>query len=464
MKSIFLTAKVNIKNKTIIFSLALLIVTMFSVSAMAAVPIEVAAGKGTVITLKERSTRVSLSDPAIADIILISPSELLINGKKIGSTSLIVWNKAGAKTFFDVFVVGDLGALIDQVRDLAPDGDVSIEMAKDSVVLKGVLKNQETINRIIEISKAYAPKVINFLRLEEPQQIMLEVKVAQIDRTRLKELGINALYKGANEEGFFGIGSAPSPDGSIGGGTGVPMTHSMEGFNLDGLTPQIGIASFNDGVAGLLDLLQEDGVAKILAEPNLVVRSGERGSFLAGSKIPVQGVSGVGGSQTVSIDFEEVGIKVVFEPEVLETGMIRLKIDPAEVSNIVRFVNFGAGVVAPEIDTREVRTSVDLMEGESLILAGLLSDEKRISVRKVPILGDIPIIGALFRSKSEDIVNTELTFFITPRLVKSIKDKKIAEAPVPGEELTKEDKNQLRWIPLLPNFKGKGDEQGVGDK
>lgn len=462
MKSIFLTAKVNIKNKTIIFSLALLIVTMFSVSAMAAVPIEVPAGKGTVVTLKERSTRVSLSDPAIADIILISPSELLINGKKIGSTSLIVWDKTGNKTFFDVFVVGDLGALIDQVRDLAPDGDVSVEMAKDSVVLKGVLKNQETINRILEISKAYAPKVINFLRLKEPQQIMLEVKVAQIDRTRLKELGLNALYKGANEEGFIGVGSSPPPGGALGGGFGAPLTPTMEGFSLDGITPEIGIASFNDGVAGLLDLLQQDGVAKILAEPNLVVRSGETGSFLAGSKVPVQSVTGV--SQTISIDFEEVGIKVVFTPEVLETGMIRLKIDPAEVSNIVRFVDFGSGILAPEIDTREVRTSVDLMEGESLILAGLLADETRLNVKKIPILGDIPILGALFRSKSEDTVKTELTFFITPRLVKSIKEEDVTT--LPGEELTKEDKNQMRWIPLLPNFnfKGKGDEQGVGDK
>lgn len=445
------------KNKKTIFSLVFLITIIFTVSAMAAapIPVEVPVGKGTIVTLKERSMRVSLSDPTIADLILISPTELLINGKKIGSTSLIVWDKNGEKTFFNIFIVGDLGALIDQVAELAPDGDISIEMAKDSVILKGMLKNQETINRIVELSKAYAPKIINFLRVKEPQQVMLEVKVVQINRTKLKEIGINALVKGHTAEGFGGVGPA-IPGGELGGTTGYPLAPTVTGFSLDGMTPEIGVAHFKSGVAAVLDALQEEGVAKILAEPNLVVRSGERGSFLAGSRVPVQQVSGVGGSQTISVEFEEVGVKVVFVPEVLETGMIRLKIDPAEVSNIVRFVTFGAGVVAPQIDTREVRTSVDLMEGESLILAGLLSDETRLNVRKIPLLGDIPILGALFRSKSEEITKTELTFFITPKLVTPIKKEDVTV--LPGEELTEEDKRKMRWIPLSP-FKVKDKDQ-----
>ncbi|MBI5560339.1 MAG: pilus assembly protein N-terminal domain-containing protein [Deltaproteobacteria bacterium] len=424
--------------------------------AMAAVPVEVSVGKGSVLTLKKKSERVSISDPAIADIIMISPAEVLINGKKVGTTSLIVWDKEGNKTFFDVHVItGDIATLIEQIKNIAPDADVTVEMAGDSVVLRGEIKDEETIKKLAAISGAYAPKVINFLRVKEPQQVLLEVKVAQIDKNKLKELGISTLVKGSTAEGTGGL--IATPKGTLGGAAGVDMGPSIEGFDLAKVTPEIGVAHFPSGVALFIRALQEKGLAKILAEPNLVVRSGEKGAFLAGSKVPVQQVTGAGATATVSIAFEEVGVKLNFAPEVLEEGRIRLKIDPAEVSNIVRYIEFEGGVVAPEIDTRRVSTSVDLKEGESLVLAGMLSEETKKNLRKIPLFGDIPILGALFRSTKDELDKTELAFFITPRLVKPLPPGQRPELPG-AKSPTPEEEREFNWIPVPVPSSGGGEK------
>ena len=177
-----------------------------------------------------------------------------------------------------------------------------------------------------------------------------------------------------------------------------------------------------------------------------MVRSGELGKFHVGQRIAIQTVTGVGSAATVSITYEEVGIRLHFAPEVLETGAIRLKIDPAEVSSVARFITF-QGVIAPEIDTRTVNTSVDLREGESLILAGLLSEEMKKNIQKIPVLGDIPILGAFFRHTRDDLKNVELAFFITPRLVKPIAPG--VKTPLPTDNSpTPEEEREFQWIPI----------------
>ncbi len=426
--------------------IAALIVLLFSASALAAIPIEVTVGKGTILDLKkQKATRVSLTNPKVADIILMSPTEILLNGNTVGTTTLITWTKEGKRTFFDVIVFGDLDELRAKVEALTPDDEVQVERAGDTLLLKGTLKSEDTIAKVDLLSKAYAAKVVNFLRVTEPQQVMLEVKVAQMDRTKLKELGLGALFKHDNVE-VTAPGLLAAPDGNVGGGAGFNVTPGIGSFDIGALVPQIGVAHFPIGVAATLRALSSKGLAKILAEPNLVVRSGEKGEFLAGSRIPVQQVTGVGAGASVSIVFEEVGIKLNFEPVVLDDGTIRLKIDPAEVSNITGFLTFGT-ITAPQIDTRTVSTSVDLKAGESLVLAGLLSEEMKKNIQKIPILGDIPILGAFFRSTRDEMETKELAFFITPKLVKPIPP---GDKPVlPGEEgLTPEEEREFQWIPL----------------
>jgi pilus assembly protein CpaC len=435
--------------------IALLIVLLFSATALAAIPVEVTVGQGTILTLKENAKRVSLTDPKVAALILMSPTELLLNGKKVGTTTLITWDEEGKRTFFDVIVFGDLEELKEQIKALAPDSDIQVEKAGDALLLKGTLRSGDTIAKVDTLSKSYAAKVINFIRVLEPEQVMLEVRVAQVDRTKLKELGISALAKGidSNAEITFpgALSVAPEGDPGLGGAAGLGTVPGIEGFNLDDLIPEIGVSHFPTGVAIFLRALSQKGYAKILAEPNLIVRSGESGAFHVGTRVPVQQVSGVGADQTVSIEFEEVGIRLNFSPNVLDDGTIRLKIDPAEVSNITDILQV-QNVIAPIIDTRTVRTSVDLKEGESLILAGLLTEETKKNIKKIPILGDIPILGALFRSTRNELREKELAFFITPKLVKPLSPGERPE--LPGEqEMTPEEKREFQWVPIAPPSK-----------
>jgi pilus assembly protein CpaC len=496
------------KNKKVLYILTVLFILIFSSISLAAIPVDVTVGKETILNLKEPSTRVSIANPAIAGIILISPSEIIINGKKPGITSLIIWDKEEKPTFFDVIVYKErlvefekerVDALTNKIKEIAPDSDIKVEMAGDTLVLNGTAKNRLVLDKIEKIAMLYGTKgcsgvsrgcslpagcgaqagaggqevkpgqgfvsvnvaqqamqqaetgtealcVLNLVTMPEAQQVILEVKVAQIDKTKLKQLGISFLAKEKNYE-FTAPGLYTAPTGTVGGtGAGSGVTPGIGSFDLSMLSPQIGVAHFPSGVAAVLQALQEKGLGKILAEPNLIVRSGEIGNFLVGKRIPIQTVYGVGAMAYPSISYEQVGIRINFAPEVLETGAIRLKIEPAEVSSVARYVAY-QGIIAPEIDTRTVNTSVDLREGESLILAGLLSEEMKENIQKVPILGDIPILGALFRTSRNELAKTELAFFITPRLAKPFAPGVKPELPTDNRP-TPEEERDFEWIPV----------------
>lgn len=466
----------------ILVILFILLFNSLSQAEQAAMPINLVINKGAVITLKEPSKRVSISNPEIADLNLVSPTEIILNGKKVGATSLIVWDSKGPK-FFDVMVTaedkfGHIGELRERIKELAPNDDIRVEVAKDTIILLGSASNQQIVNKAVQMAQAYAlasevttttkysagvtsveekstGKVLNQIIIKEAQQVLLEVRVAQMDKSKLKELGLSFLVKGKSGEGFSNLVGAPSGRVTTENFIGPGITTEAEGIagNVPGISAikpldpfQFGVSHFPSGVGVVLKALSEKGLAKILAEPNLTVRSGERGIFHVGTRFPVQTVTGAGAAASVSVTYEEIGIKLNFAPEVLETNVIRLKIDPAEVSNITDFVRTEF-VIAPIIDTRTVKTSVDLKEGESLILAGLLSEETRKNIRKIPILADIPIFGALFRSTEDELRERELVFFITPRMVKPIPHGVTTE--LPGEKpLTPEEEREFQWIPL----------------
>ncbi|NJD57225.1 MAG: pilus assembly protein CpaC [Nitrospirae bacterium] len=478
----------NMQRKTV-FCLIAAVILMGLASVVfagqAAIPVSVSVGKGTILTLKEPSKRVSIASPDIAELNLLTPTELLINGKKIGNTSLIIWNAQGKTTFFDIMVTPDLGQLREQLKEIAPNDDIRADMAGDTIILSGHAKNQQIVDKAVKLAQAYAVasdiktttsyvngvaketsessgKVINQIIIDEAQQVMLEVKVAQVNKSKLKELGISFLAKGNTAEGFSNLILAPTSEG-VSSSTGGTVTTFGGGKGIGGVGPglgsfdpldpfQLGVSYFPGGIGVVLKALAEKGYGRVLAEPNLLVRSGEMGKFHVGTRVPIQTVTGTGGNATVGITYEDVGIRLNFKPEVLETGAIRLKIDPAEVSNIARFLTF-QGIVAPEIDTRTVNTSVDLREGESLILAGLLSDEMRKNIQKIPVLGDIPIFGALFRSSRDEIAETELAFFITPRLVKPMPAGQKPALPT-DKTLTPAEEKEFNWIPLPGSSEG----------
>jgi len=279
---------------------------------------------------------------------VLSPHDLKLDGIATGNTSMIVWTQDEADEtptpdFYDIRVVGNRSEIESQLKELAPEEDISVHMANDTVILNGTVKNEQTRLRAEKIAQAYAPKVQNYLSLDDPPQILLQVKVAQVDKTSLKSLGVSFMVKGRSAEMFSNLAGAPTggretssfiqADGytssSKGSGTGISGDIGGLGgyYPLD--TFQLGAAYFKGGVGSVLKALATKGHAKILAEPNLLVKSGQEGNFLAGSRIPYSVVTGTGGLAATTIVYESVGIKIKFKPELLENGLISLKIDPA---------------------------------------------------------------------------------------------------------------------------------------
>ncbi|MFZ2949442.1 MAG: BON domain-containing protein, partial [Desulfuromonadaceae bacterium] len=371
---------------------------------------------------------------------ILSEYVLKLDGITIGSTSMIIWTKGEGDekpvpTFFDLKVTGDREAIETQLKETAPNDTINVQYANDTVVLSGNVANDQTRTKAMEIAKAYAPKVLNNITVNEPQQVLLQVKVAQVDKTSLKKLGISFLVKGNTAEGFSNIIGAPADD-IAGKAAALGNYNPLDAF-------QVGVSYFPAGIGAVLQALNSKGLAKVLAEPNLLVKSAQEGNFLAGTRIPLSIVESSGGQATTTIRYETVGIKLKFKPEVLENGLISLKINPAEVSSIQGFLPVNG---YPIIDTRTVDTSVELRDGESLVLAGLLQEEEIKSMSKIPLLGDIPILGALFRSTSKDIKEKELVFFITPKIIKPNAPGVKTELPT-DKKLTPEQEKELTWMP-----------------
>ena len=455
----------------------------------AGVTTEVTVNKSVLLNLQTPLERVSIATPSIAELIVISPTQLQINGSKIGTTSLIVWEKDGKSSFFDIRVKGDCSLLENQIREIAPNDSITVDYANDTIVLSGKAANDETIAKVVQIARAYAAKedsdsgnsgqsaiqllpmygngtakdaepkenepklkVLNHIQIDDPQQVLLEVKVAQVDKNALKSLGLSAFARGESAEGFSNLVGAPSGQLTVKDSSGNTISEAtgiagpIAGLaSISPLTPyQLGASLFKPGIGAVLKALVTKNLAKILAEPNLLVKSGQEGKFLAGSKFPVQVVTGVGALSGTEIKYIDVGVKLNFKPVVMENGLIFLKIDPAEVSSIQGFLPSNG---YPIIDTREIRSDVQLKNGESLVLAGLLQEETIKTMSKIPLLGDIPILGALFRSTQDDLKEKELVFFITPKIVRPNAPDVKPQLPT-DKKLTPEQEKEFRWIPL----------------
>jgi len=446
-----------VKKKSWITLVIALSFTLFSAATcFGGIPTEVVVNKSTILNLAKPAERISITNPAIADIVLISPRQVQINGLATGTTSLIVWEKGAAKpSFFDVAVVGDVSQIEAQIKEVAPKDSITAAYVKDSLVLSGKASSEHVAAKAVQIAQAYSAKVINQIQIEAPQ-VLLQVKVAQIDKNALKQLGISGLIKGSTGEGFYNIISAPQGGSTVttsggattvtsGSGTGIAgNVRGLGTYNpLDAF--RAGISYFPAGIGAVIQALATKGMAKILAEPNLLVKSGQKGEFLAGSKIPYNIVTSTGGTATTSIVFQDVGVKLNFAPVVQDNGVITLKIDPAEVSSIAGTLQING---YPIIDTRTVKTDVELREGESLVLAGLLQEDQIKTMSKIPLLGDIPILGALFRATESERKEKELVFFITPKIIKPMAPGTKQEFPTDNRP-TAEEERELQWVPTF---------------
>ncbi|MBI1922548.1 MAG: pilus assembly protein N-terminal domain-containing protein [Geobacter sp.] len=440
---------------TLVIALAFTLVS--AVASFGGVPTEVVVNKSTILNLGKPAERISITNPAIADIVLISPRQVQINGLATGTTSLIVWEKGAAKpTFFDIAVVGDTSMIEAQIKDVAPNDTITAAYVKDSLILTGKASSEFVAAKAVQIAQAYSAKVINQIQVEVPQ-VLLEVKVAQVDKNALRQLGVSGLIKGNTAEGFYNIIGAPQGGSTVTTSGGATTVSSGTGTGIAGNVPalgtynplnafQAGVSYFPAGIGAVIQALATKGMAKILAEPNLLVKSGQKGEFLAGSKIPYNIVTSTGGTATTSIVFQDVGVKLNFAPVVQDNGVITLKIDPAEVSSISGTLQVNG---YPIIDTRSVKTEVELREGEGLVMAGLLQEDEIRTMSKIPLLGDIPILGALFRSTQKELKEKELVFFVTPKIIKPMTPGTKPAFPTDNRP-TAEEKRELNWVPTIP--------------
>lgn len=391
------------------------------------------------------------------DVLLLSPSEIYLLGKSVGSTNIVLLDRAGRCTVLDVIVGMDTAALKASLKELMPgEKDIKIHSAADSLVLSGEVSDAATADRIIEIANAYvrggsgtSTRIINMLQVAAPQQVMLEVKVAEISKSLLDQFGINLsrAYSPADGSmvrfisGIFGGNGllAGQVAGTVNGNVGMGLVGSManNGFTLANTVPA-GNASIGGDTTTVpiitgknmtslgVNAQKQDGLVKVLAEPNVMAISGQEGSFLAGGKvfIPVSNNNGSGGT-SITLEEKEFGVSLKFTPTVLSSDRINLKVNP-EVSELstqgvaVYSSSISGSSILPAFTTRRASTTVQLKDGQSFVIGGLIKNNVSSSITAFPFLGEIPIIGALFRSTSFQNDRTELVFVITPHLVKPL--------------------------------------------
>ena len=391
-------------------------------------------GRSLVITSPTRIKRVSLADPAIAEAIVVSPNQVLVNGKAPGGVSLLIWDEADQSQDFEVSVDIDTLSLSQKIHDVFPNEPVQIETSKDVVMLSGRVSSAAVADKILEVVKNVTPKVTSLMEIPPAPvgDVLIEVKFAEVDKTALTQLGINILsLPGAKTVGALGTEqfNPPGFQGTLGSntptttttstGSTATTTTSSNGFNLSDL---LNVFLFRPdlNLAATIKALQENNVLEILAEPNLLTASGKDASFLAGGEFPfpvVQSSGGQGSFPTVTIQFKEFGVRLNFTPTLMDNGMIHMKLKP-EVSAL-DFTNALTlqGFVIPALSTRRVESEVNLKDGQSFAIAGLVDNRVTEILEKVPGIGDLPIIGKLFRSKSVTKSRTELLVIVTPRIV-----------------------------------------------
>lgn len=376
--------------------------------------INVLVGQSRVINFDKSIGRFSVSNPDVAEAVLVAPDQVLVNGKAFGQVNFIAWAKEGGQFIvFDVFVRTNLSLIDSQIRALFPKDDIRLSQANGSVVISGTVAEARTAQDVEAVVKAAGFNSVNMLRspVKEAAQVQLQVRVAEVSRSRLRELG-----------GSFAYQSQPGVGGTIGSGGGPFTVDRIEGGSIFGNTVGSALNLFVMGgnTFNWIHALKTQGALRSLAEPNLIAMDGQQASFLAGGEFPVPIVSG-GERNAVTILFKEYGVRLNFKPTIIDEDHIRLELEP-EVSTIdfANGVKF-EGFIIPALKTRRAKTGVELRDGQSFALAGLLDNNELRSISKIPIIGDIPILGTLFNSKSFQKQETELMFIVTANLVKPVR-------------------------------------------
>jgi len=382
----------------------------------------VAVGKTVLIDTARPISRVAIGLGEIAEASAVTPTEIMVNGKAAGETSLIIWDARGGRQFFNITVRPSPAVSTDNLdairRELAmelPGTQLKVTAENNMVFLRGTVKNLTESARAVLIAST-GGKVMNLLNVDVPTadpQILLKVRFASVDRSKERQLGINVFSSGLGNT-LAGVSTGQfSPPTVIPGaaGTAATSTLSSNELNLFAFFPGLNLGA-------TIQALEQKGLVEVLAEPNVMAVNGKEASFLAGGEYPYPvAQASSGGSAAVTISFKEYGIRLNFIPIITPRGTIRLQVAP-EVSAL-DFTNAVeiSGFDVPAITSRKMKTEVELSDGQSFMIGGLLSKNENESFQKIPFLGDIPVLGKLFQSSQRTVTDTELIVIVTPTIV-----------------------------------------------
>jgi pilus assembly protein CpaC len=390
------------------------------------IAINVLVGQSRVINFDKPIGRFSVSNPDVAEAVLVAPDQVLVNGKAFGQVNFIAWEKEkGNFVVFDVFVRANLSLIDSQIHALFPKDDIRLSQANGSVVMSGSVANPVTAQQAEQVVKAAGFQTVNMLAspVKSATQVQLQVRVAEVSRDRMRDYATSFSTAKGGTGTYTNSGSGPSGLGSFQGAPGAPLSSVNPGNMIENtISSAVNVFFLNNpaGVAAMLHAIRQTGDVRSLAEPNLIAMDGEEASFLAGGEFPVPVVQRGTDGNNVTIIFKEYGVRMKFKPTIIDEDHIRLELEPEvstiDFSNGVKFDGF----VIPALKTRRAKTGVELRDGQSFALAGLLNNEEVRSFSKIPVISDVPVLGNLFKSKSFQKNETELMFIVTAQLVKPV--------------------------------------------
>jgi len=375
-------------------------------------------GKSIVIDYPADIGRISTSNPEVADYVAVTTREILIHAKTHGTATLIVWSRSGQREFYAITVEHNLEPIKKIVKATFPNEDIQIQAARDSLALTGVVSSQLVAERAVALVTPLGKSVLNNLKLapqKAEKQIMLRVRFAELNRNASRSFGVNLLSTGAgNTIGRITAGGTPAPTpsqlsgGAAGGGSSSTFSIT-DALNIFAFRPDLNLGA-------VVKALQAEGVLQILAEPNLVTTNGKEASFLVGGEFPVPILQGGSNAGAVTVQFREFGIRLTFNPNVTENGTVRMYVKPeVNTLDLANSVSI-AGFTIPALATRKIETNVELGEGQSFVIGGLIDDRVTDSMSKIPGLSNIPLLGNLFKSRTENRQNSELIVLVTPEI------------------------------------------------
>jgi pilus assembly protein CpaC len=376
-------------------------------------------GKSVVIDFASDIRQISTSNPDIVDASPITTREILVHGKGFGAATMVVWNKAGQRSFYNINVEMNQDGLRKLIKETFPGEDIQMASSRDSLSLSGTVSSAAVAERVAAISAGFAKTVINNMTASTPveKQILLRVKFAELDRNAGSQYGVNLLSTGAlggtiarTSTGMFGAPGitqvGPTPPGGLNPASSFNITDAL---TLFAFRPDLNLGAF-------VKALQTRGVLQILAEPNLVASNGKEAAFLVGGEFPVPVLQGGANAASVTVQFKEFGIRLRFTPTVTTNKTIKIDL-VQEVSSIdlAQGVSFN-GFTIPALSTRRTQTAIELGDGQTFLVSGLIDNRDIERLSRIPGLGSIPILGALFKSKDVSKSLSELVVMVTPEI------------------------------------------------